>query len=645
MTRYRRVVEVYAEGGYGSGYAVGDDLVLTAGHVVNDSARCQVRLLDGDAWLDAQVAWRDQAGRLDAALLRVPGAPWRDGPDRGALRWGRVKGIGVSCTAWGFPRSQADDKGNRDLETMTGTVNATTAYLSQRYDVDIIAPKVVTGGWHGMSGAALFGPGRVLLGVVIADPVMYGSARLHALPVRRLLSDPAFAQLIGPVDVEEVEDRGRVTDLDSGSYLQPPYLPVADDAPDYQLIQARHGKVGFVGREDELARLGAWCAAPYLFSAATVSGAGGAGKTRLGAELCERLIAAGWAAGFGDERGLTADLASGVHVEPAWPTLLVVDYPDRLTDPVIALLKRLGDRVRGPRVRLLLIDRSPGGEDVTWWRKLNRDTDGLLRRSTRATVALGDGRLSPEEARRHAEAAARVFGTAMPYEKGRQQGEQSLPFEIEEGVSPLLVQLAVLAGGARRTPEGMLRDFLDREWRRWEGRLAAHRVQDLDDEDVQQAVALVTLTAPTRQEVATLLTALPGLGDAGDGRRRRVSRWLAELFPGNPTLAPLKPDLLAEQLLAGTPELPALVLAVHDHPARTTAHLVQLFDVLRLAAPQRPQVLDALRDLLRVRLADLVEVALAEPYSQLPGLLEAALALCPAPDLAATAARVPLAPA
>ncbi|MFI6599378.1 hypothetical protein ACIBHX_24260 [Nonomuraea sp. NPDC050536] len=154
------------------------------------------------------------------------------------------------------------------------------AYLSQRYDVDISVPKVVTGGWHGMSGAALFGPGRVLLGVVIADPVRYGSARLHALPVRRLLGDPAFAQLIGPVDVEEVEDRGRVTDLDSGSYLQPPYLPVA--------------------------------------------------------------------AGFADERGLTADLASGVHVEQAWPTLLVVDYPDRLTDPVIALLKRLGDRVRGP---------------------------------------------------------------------------------------------------------------------------------------------------------------------------------------------------------------------------------------------------------------------------------------------------------
>ncbi|MFI6595898.1 trypsin-like peptidase domain-containing protein [Nonomuraea sp. NPDC050536] len=625
--RSGRVVEVYADGGYGSGYAICDDLVLTAAHVLADGPACQVRRQGGDGWMTAEVAWRGTDGMLDAALLRVSTAPWRDAPDRGALRWGRVKGLGVSCTAWGFPKAQAEPDGARPIETMTGTISTERA---QRYDIDVDSAKPLAGesGWRGMSGAAVFGPGRVLLGVVIADPVMYGSARLHALPVRRLLEEEAFARLVGAVDVEDVEDWGAVTELDTGRYLEPPYLPLAADAPDYQLIQARHGRVAFVGRERELRDLLTWCTGPGLFSAATVSGAGGAGKTRLGAQLCVEMAERGWSAGFADERGLTADLTSGVRVELVWPTLLVADYPDRLTDPVIALIKRLGARVRGPRLRLLLVDRSPGRDEVTWWRKLNRDTDGLLRRSTGTTIALGDGGLGPEDVRRHAEAAARAFGGGMPYE--------GLP-----ETSPLLVHLAVLSGEVRRTPQGMLKDFLDREWRRWEGRLAAHHIADLGEEDVQQAAALVTLTAPTREEAAELLAALPGLEGSEPGRRRRISGWLAELFPGEPALAPLKPDPVAEQLLDSTPDLARLVLAVHDHPACTGAHLTQLFDALRLAAPQRGNVLSALRGLLVARLDALVETASAEPYSQLPGLLEAALLLCSGPELAGAVARVP----
>ncbi|WP_214324323.1 trypsin-like peptidase domain-containing protein [Nonomuraea sediminis] len=628
--RSGRVVEVYADGGYGSGYAIGDDLVLTAAHVLADGPACQVRRQGDDGWMTAEVAWRGTDGMLDAALVRVSTAPWRDAPDKGALRWGRVKGLGVPCTACGYPKAQAEPDGSRPIETMTGTISTERA---QRYDIDVVSAKPLAGesGWRGMSGAAVFGPGRVQLGVVIADPVMYGSARLHALPVRRLLEEEAFARLVGAVEVEDVEDRGTVTELDNGRYLEPPYLPPAADAPDYQLIQARHGRVAFVGRERELHDLVAWCAGSGLFSAATVSGAGGAGKTRLGAQLCVEMAGRGWSAGFADARGLTADLTSGVRVELVWPTLLVADYPDRLTDPVIALIKRLGSRVRGPRLRLLLVDRSPAADEVTWWRKLNRDTDGLLRRSTRTTIALGDGGLGPEDVRRHAEAAARAFGGGMPYE--------GLP-----ETSPLLVHLAVLSGEVRRTPQALLQDFLDREWRRWEGRLPAHHIADLGEEDVQQAAALVTLTAPTREEAADLLAALPGLEGSEQGRRRRISGWLAEVFPGEPALAPLKPDPVAEQLLDTTPELARLVLAVHDHPACTGAHLAQLFDVLRLAAPQRANAQEALRGLLVARLDELVDTAAAEPYSQLPGLLEAALLLSPGAELAEAAARVPRPP-
>src|SRR5215472_3068109 len=102
----QRVVDIYAKsaqtGRYGSGYAVGDDLVLTAAHVVPDAASYLVRTLDYDQF-DAEVVWSGSPGRLDAALLRVDGAPWRNDADRDALRWGKVAENGVKCWALGFP--------------------------------------------------------------------------------------------------------------------------------------------------------------------------------------------------------------------------------------------------------------------------------------------------------------------------------------------------------------------------------------------------------------------------------------------------------------------------------------------------------------------------------------------------------------
>src|SRR4051812_39857764 len=122
-----RVVELYvpgpagAGGQVGSGYRLGDDRVLTAGHVVaglpvtgpeapvpdsvDAAGVCQARPLGEQFWAPAAVVWRDETA--DVAVLRLAaGAPPLP-PASPAPRWGRVTGDEpVAVSAVGFPWAQ-----------------------------------------------------------------------------------------------------------------------------------------------------------------------------------------------------------------------------------------------------------------------------------------------------------------------------------------------------------------------------------------------------------------------------------------------------------------------------------------------------------------------------------------------------------
>jgi hypothetical protein len=178
--------------------------------------------------------------------------------------------------------------------------------------------------------------------------------------------------------------------------------------------------VPFLGRDDELRRLREWWAASGQFSVAVVVGDGGAGRTRLGAELCAEADRQDWSAGFANLDALDAALASRTRIEVVWPTLLVVDYPDRLTGAVMELVGRLARRQRGTPLRVLFLDRTPGPagdgagprsvpDSVRWWRDLNRGTGGLLTRHARNPIRLEAGGLDQAERLAHAIAAMRVF--------------------------------------------------------------------------------------------------------------------------------------------------------------------------------------------------------------------------------------------
>jgi hypothetical protein len=208
-----RVVQVWvaskdaSDGTFGSGYAIGDDLVLTADHLLSESGWCDVRPYGGRDWFQAEVVWRGH----DVALLAVSDAPWGYAADRDALRWARVRGARpLPCTVVGFPWSQAQPDNVRETEALVGEILPGTTVKSGRYAVHVTsgAPTERPGGspWQGMSGAALLAmEGRYLLGIVVSDPPRYGRSRLVAVSVAVLLADSTFTQR-ARVDLGHIDD-------------------------------------------------------------------------------------------------------------------------------------------------------------------------------------------------------------------------------------------------------------------------------------------------------------------------------------------------------------------------------------------------------------------------------------------------------
>ncbi len=71
---------------------------------------------------------------------------------------------------------------------------------------------------------------------------------------------------------------------------------------------------------------------------------------------------------------------------------------------------------------------------------------------------------------------------------------------------------------------------------------------------MQSVVALATLAgADSEAEASALLRLVPDLGDEPERERRRLARWMHDLYPaGSRWWHPLEPDLLGEQLVETT---------------------------------------------------------------------------------------------
>jgi hypothetical protein len=382
VDRYR-VCELYAEGpdagGSGSGYRLGDRLVLTARHVIapalaGPGSRVLVRPVGVPGWLPARVAWADAGA--DAALIAVQDEGWQAPSGESVLRWGELAGSDpVPCAAVGFPWASVRPDRARDTAHLYGQLAPLGQLKAGRLDLDVASasPSAREGGspWAGMSGAGVIADGH-LVGVITVDPARY-AGRLVAVPTGRLLAGEGFRARLAEHGV-----RAEAAPVGAGWYLRLPGGLSVRLAPAYRpvsrrfrpalptLLRPEHGLVPFVGRQLLLDRIAGWPQGPDK-PVLLVTGGGGSGKTRLGREACVQMLTAGWDAGLADDQRRDGTPADRLQR----PTLLVIDEADLRTGLIAALVGYLRWDEAGPPVRLLLLARAAG----TWWDRLVRQQD------------------------------------------------------------------------------------------------------------------------------------------------------------------------------------------------------------------------------------------------------------------------------
>ncbi|MEV6408695.1 tetratricopeptide repeat protein [Streptomyces bobili] len=206
------LVETGGPDGWGTGYLIGPQLVLTALHVVLCEGRWaeQVtarvghpRFAAGPVQAGAQVCWPDPLhgippdDALDLALL------WLDkrvNVGAGPVRWGRPTGVAtIRFEGAAFPTFAAEGNGAQaQFEYLRGEL-AVVSTAASGWVLDCpVWPAHRTGGrrpWAGASGAAVFCHG-LLVGVAVEDDRGMDWRRLHAVPIHEALATPGFAAFI-----------------------------------------------------------------------------------------------------------------------------------------------------------------------------------------------------------------------------------------------------------------------------------------------------------------------------------------------------------------------------------------------------------------------------------------------------------------
>jgi hypothetical protein len=666
VDRYR-VTEVYAAGphveGSGSGYRLGDRLVLTARHVIapalaGEGGRVLVRPVGVAGWLPARVEWQDAGA--DAALV-VEEEGWGAPGGESVLRWGELAGSDpVPCAAVGFPWASVRPDRMRDTAHLYGQLAPLGQLRQGRLDVDVASAspsaREVGSPWAGMSGAGVIADSH-LVGVITVDPARYQD-RLVAVPVTGLLADEGFRARLDAHGVP-----GEAAPVGAGWYLRLPGGQTVSLAPPYRpvsrrvrpalptLLRPEHGLVPFLGRQALLDQVTCWCQDPATDRPVLlVTGAGGSGKTRLGREACVQMLVAGWDAGLADDRRRDGTATTRL----ARPTLLVVDDADLRTGLISALVDYLRWDDAGPPVRLLLLARAAG----PWW-------DRLVRQQELDDAYTGlDLDRHPVPPAGRAEHFRRASGAFAAYRgPGAPSADVPPPAELDDPAyaDPLLIQIAALLhtvdtsatpppgpGQERAADEdstagmpvrqALLQALCERERTRWY-QLGSHLSFNPDLPLVDQVVALATLTSADDQPCATsLLAALPNQAEVTRIGAEALVVWAHRLYPGPGYWNPLRPDLLGEQHLADTAQLAPLAAAAAQLAAGQdweAGLFTRLLVELTRGAPAQPAVRAALGELLAAALPRIVYLAVTGGHAGLAELASLALQLAPQPHLAA----------
>ena len=263
------------------------------------------------------------------------------------------------------------------------------------------------------------------------------------------------------------------------------------------------------------------------------------------------------AAAVGAARVRTRGGGGGARV--GQPCVLVVDYAETRTE-LVGLLNDVAAGDGGPDLRVLLLARSAG----EWWQQLPASAEEQAAVLLEAACRCCWARCAPRAARRR---FSLMRWPRSPAGLGVARPDGALALAEPDPVVLVVHAAALLAvvdhaTGARPSDQAasgseVLEGLLGHESRYW-ARTAAGRGLDLDLSVLRLAVAVACLVgADSETSAAALLSRVPDLDSAE--RRGQVARWLHDLYPAAPEddsrerewLGPLRPDRLAEQLVAG----------------------------------------------------------------------------------------------
>ncbi|MEU9923792.1 tetratricopeptide repeat protein, partial [Streptomyces griseoluteus] len=584
-----RVAVVRSGDARGSGYLLGGRLVLTAAHVLKDHGQVSVQLPGRAGRVPCQVVWcqfEDGPQGWDAALLLAQ----EDLSDKAlaGVRWGRLVTMqDCPAHALGYPVVGQAGGDAVSLLHADGRVLPESGRDRDRYvlvaDVGAESHEGASP-WGGMSGAALWcgstpGMAPLLTGVVAGDPPGWSHTRLEAVPAYVLASDPEVRRLVeehtGRAMLLEPADLQHLTDRTASP--RPPRSPA-------DLLRPEQAAVSFMGREDLLRDLTHWCQpspdqaepAPDGMAAAgmweweqssvqarLVTGAGGAGKTRLAAELAARMTGQGWTAiRLTTDTGIPLDSLSQV----CRPLLVVVDYAETRTPQLHALLEAVDHDQATRPVRVLALARAAGD----WWTRATEHPHGQALATAPVTPIPALHHTTQDRATAYRQALD-DFCTRLRQLSPATSWAALLPaltsaaavpaLASAEFDTPLSVQMAALLAllDATEIPHPGRASAL-------EGRLLGHERKYWDEtadspgrglrgersgtETRALAVALACLVpAADRDHARALLAQLPGLADESAAAvRGALATWLADLYPtpASSVWGSLQPDRIAE---------------------------------------------------------------------------------------------------
>ncbi|MEV4052967.1 hypothetical protein AB0J55_17425 [Amycolatopsis sp. NPDC049688] len=328
-------------------------------------------------------------------------------------------------------------------------------------------------------------------------------------------------------------------DWPSHDVIVQPYLDSDDQAGPLTQIQARRSREMFHSR-DELDQLLEWCTAPNTSKRTKICllhGVGGSGKTHLAAEIAHRMAAPGWITGFLSRNPDQADLRWLGDVVSA--LLVVVDYADvtRESD-VLNLMREIKGR-NSPTI-VLLTARTISD----WW---SAAIEPALAHDNHLYEVLNVA--LPE----HHPRTTSVFRKALR----RFAPESDFPSDIEEPVGRWttldLVMLAWLRSKQPDLPinhDDLYEEVLAHEFRYWQRAGKSYFGHMLPINTWRVAGACVSLVAPLRDRLPSILTAVEALR-SDSLLRSQVAELLIQLLPPEPGdgMMAIRPDPIADHLV------------------------------------------------------------------------------------------------